>query len=75
MWTSRATHSYVSFALHYINEQYELKHYLLETKEFTEAHTANNILEEMCSIISEWELDMIDLIAAMLLTLKLHYSS
>jgi len=64
MWTSRATHTYVSFTLHYINEQYELKHYLLETKEFTEAHTANNIAEEMRNILSEWELDTMDLVAA-----------
>jgi len=26
MWTSRATHSYVSFTPHYIKEQYEIKH-------------------------------------------------
>jgi len=37
---------------------------LLETKEFTEAHATINIAEEMRSVISEWELDMIDLIAA-----------
>jgi len=37
---------------------------LLETKEFTEAHTANNIAEEIRNILSEWELDTIDLVAA-----------
>ena len=41
------------------------KHNLLETKEFTEAHTAENIAEEMTSIISEWGLlESADLIAA-----------
>jgi len=64
MWSSRATHSYISFTLHYINEEYQLKHYLLETKEFTESHTGDNIAEEMRNIISEWELGSVDLIAA-----------
>ena len=59
MWSSRATHSYVSFTLHYINEDYQLKNYLLETKEFTESHTGDNIAEEVRFIISEWELEMV----------------
>ena len=57
-------HIHVSFTQHFINKQYELKHYLLVTKEFTESHTANNIAEEMHCIFSEWELDTVDLIAA-----------
>ena len=64
MWTSRSTHSYVSFTVHFITDEYHLKHHLLETKEFTEAHTAENIAEEMTSIISEWGLESTDLIAA-----------
>ena len=64
MWTSRATHSCVIFTLHYINEQYELKYYLLEAKEFTETHTANSIAEEMRNILSEWELGPIDLVTS-----------
>jgi len=36
----------------------------METKEFTDAHTANNIAEEMRNILSELELDTIDLVAA-----------
>jgi len=43
-------------ALHFINEQYELKHYLLETREFTESHTANDIaltiLQKKCTVFS-----------------------
>ena len=64
MWTSRSTHSYVSFTVHFISDEYHLKHHLLETKEFTEAHTAENIADEMTSIITEWELESADLIAA-----------
>ena len=64
MWTSRSTHSYVSFTVHFISDEYHLKHHLLETKEFTEAHTAENIADEMTSIITEWGLESADLIAA-----------
>ena len=64
MWTSRSTHSYVSFTVHFITDEYHLKHHLLETKEFTESHTAQNIAEEMTSIINEWRLESADLIAA-----------
>ena len=64
MWTSRSTHSYVSFTVHFITDEYHLKHYLLETKEFTQSHTAQNIAEEMTSIINEWGLESADLIAA-----------
>lgn len=53
-----------SFTIHFINEEYHIKHYLLENKEFTEAHTAGNIAEEMKSVIAEWGLDSVDLIAA-----------
>ena len=54
----------MSFTVHFISGEYHLKHYLLETKEFTEAHTAENIAEEMTSIVNEWGLECADLIAA-----------
>ena len=61
MWTSRSTHSYLSFTIHFITDE---KHYFLEAKEFTESHTAQNIAEKMTSIINEWGLESADLIAA-----------
>ena len=67
IWTSRSTHSYVSFTVHFIPDEYRLKHYLLETKEFTESHTAKNIAEEITSIINEWGLESADLIAQVLI--------
>ena len=55
---------HLSFTVHFITDEYHLKHYLLETKEFTESHTAKNIAEEMTSIINEWGLEYAGLIAA-----------
>ena len=37
---------------------------MFETKEFTEAHIAENIAEEMTSIVNEWGLESADLITA-----------
>lgn len=42
--------------IHFVNDNFELKHYLLETKEFPESHSAANIAEELKSILSEWGL-------------------
>ena len=42
-WTSRANHSYLSVTLHYINNKWELKCFLLETGELVEQHTAINL--------------------------------
>ena len=47
----------------FITDEYHLKHYFLETKEFTESHTAQNIAEKMTSIINERGLESADLIA------------
>ena len=49
-WSSRANHSYLSVTLYYINNEWELKHLLLETGEMVEQHTAINLanyLEEV----------------------------
>ena len=42
--------------IHFINKSFELKHFLLETKEFPESHTAVNIAEELTSILADWNL-------------------
>ena len=32
LWTSWANHAYTGVTIHYVNDNFELKHYLLETK-------------------------------------------
>ena len=64
MWISQFIHSFVSLTVHSITDEYHLNHYLLKAKKFTESRTAVNIAEEMISIINEWGLEYVDLIAA-----------
>ena len=42
--------------IHFIDNHFELHHYLLETKEFPESHTPLNIANELTSILKEWNL-------------------
>ena len=57
IWTSRANHSYTGLTIHYISKDFQLASHLLETKEFPESHTGNNIADELIAILSEWNLD------------------
>ena len=41
-WSSRANRSYISVALHYVYNEWELKYFLLETGEIVEQHTYSN---------------------------------
>ena len=54
LWTSRSNHAYTGLTAHFFDGSFELHHYLLATKEFPEAHTADNIADELLSILQEW---------------------
>ena len=56
IWASRANHAYTGMTIHFIDNYFELHHYLLETKEFPECHTSLNIANELTSILKEWNL-------------------
>ena len=40
--------------MHYINEDFNLCSHLLETIEFSDSHTGQNIAEELTSILKSW---------------------
>ena len=56
IWTLRASHAYTGITIYYINEAFEMKHYLLETKEFLDSHSAASIADELRGILAEWDL-------------------
>ncbi|XP_011410051.1 PREDICTED: zinc finger BED domain-containing protein 1-like [Amphimedon queenslandica] len=56
IWTSRANHAYTGVTIHFIDNDFKLHHFLLETKEFPESHTSLNIANELTSILKEWNL-------------------
>ena len=55
-WSSRDNHSYISVTLHFINNDWELKCFLLETGEMIEQHTAVNLANYLEEVIAHWNL-------------------
>ena len=56
-WSSRANHSYInSITLHYINNEWEMKCFLLETREMVEQHTAANLANYLEEGLVRWNL-------------------
>ena len=64
LWTSRANQAYCCVTIHYITSDYMLRSHLLETKEFSDSHSAENVAEELISILENWELSTEMLVAA-----------
>lgn len=55
-WTSRATQSYITITAEVINEKWERKSFVLQTRELSESHTGVNIAHVLRNALSEWEL-------------------
>ncbi|XP_041830825.1 E3 SUMO-protein ligase ZBED1-like [Melanotaenia boesemani] len=55
-WTSRATQSYITITAHVINEKWESKSFVLQTRELSESHTGVNIAHVLRNALTEWEL-------------------
>ncbi|XDV21825.1 hypothetical protein PO909_026845 [Leuciscus waleckii] len=56
-WTSRATESYITFTVHFINEDWEIKSYVLQTRAMHETHTGTHIADVLKAAVGEWNLD------------------
>ncbi|KAK3108196.1 hypothetical protein FSP39_002934 [Pinctada imbricata] len=56
-WTSIAQESYQTITCHYINEEWELKSVVLETKKITGSHTGEAIAESIKETVTKWSLD------------------
>ena len=63
LWTSLATHSYITCTAHYITSDWELKHCVLGTRRLEDRHTGDNIQQAIHIIASEYGIqDKIDAI-------------
>ena len=49
-------HEQSCVTIHYITPDFILRSHLLETKEFSDSHSAENVAEELRSILNHWEL-------------------
>ena len=63
-WTSRATESYVTHTVHYINKMWNLCSHFLETAELQEEHSAINLADKLTEILSRWNLQDSQIVAA-----------
>lgn len=54
IWSSSATEAYITVTLHYLNENWKLCSYVLETSEFSDRHTSANIAERLTEIASQY---------------------
>ena len=54
LWTSCQTEGFLTLTCHYINRYWELCSYVLATVEFSNAHTAEHIAEEVKRLVDMW---------------------
>ena len=56
LWTSRATHLYLSYTVHFITRNWEMNSFCLESIPLFEDHTGANISESITDIMANWQL-------------------
>ena len=57
LWSSRATHPYISYTVHYIDGEWTMKSHCLQTHYMPEDHTGENVKEAMLQTLQDWCLD------------------
>ncbi|KAK4323032.1 hypothetical protein Pmani_006216 [Petrolisthes manimaculis] len=56
IWTSRQTQGFITVTAHFISPEWELKSVVLETARIVKAHTAENIAKEKTNICNKWNI-------------------
>ena len=56
IWSSCATEAYVTLTIHYLDDDWEMKAFVLETFGFPECHTSINIAEKLESIAEKYSI-------------------
>ena len=64
VWTSCAMHPFMSFTMHLINGNRQLKTFCLDTVPVLDNHTGKNLADSVQDIQRNWELDSVNLICA-----------
>lgn len=55
-WTSFCTESYIAVTFHFITSDFKVDSCLLQCNKFAERHTAQNLSDDLLSVIREWGL-------------------
>ena len=53
MWTGCHSHSYMAVTAHTISDDWKMKSFCLTTREIVDAHTADNLADELSAVITE----------------------
>ena len=64
LWSSRTMQSYIGLTIHFTDMDFNLHSYLLDTKEFSDSHTGENMAEELATILKDWNLLQTNLVCA-----------
>lgn len=56
-WTSVKNENYIAVTAHYIDEECDLKSYLLSCFKYSESHTSINLKNELLRVVQEWGLE------------------
>ena len=56
LWTSRATDPYLSYTVHFVDHNWNLKSFCLETVPLFDDYTGANISESIADIVTNWQL-------------------
>ena len=63
LWTSTANHPYLSFTIHFIDNDWKLQSFCLDTVPLFDDHTGQNIANTVIDVLSNWELKDENLVA------------
>ena len=63
LWTSCTNHLYLSYTVHFIDKEFALKSFCLDTVPLFEDHTGQNIAEAFQDILANWDLSTEHLVA------------
>jgi len=57
LWTSCAKDPFLSYTIHYLTPEWQLRSYCLCTRYIVEDHTGENLKESLLEILDEWSFD------------------
>ena len=63
LWTSCSSHPYLSYTVHFIDDDWQLQSFCLDTVPLFEDHTGQNIAEAILDICENWGLSRDNLVA------------
>ena len=56
LWSSETLHPYISYTIHYINKEWEMKSFCLQTAFLPTDHTGDNLAEDLEATLDGWNL-------------------